>query len=285
MRKITVALALVLVVALAAPAVQGETFPDVDEDHWAYEAVEALVAAGVVEGYPDGEYKGDETMTRYEMAMIIQRALDNINEEFERVDQDIMYLEEDISELEDGLTAAQAEDVVAIVERMIAEEMPEMPDELTEQQAEEVTEIVEAMIAEFEGELDELEAELGALRYVIETQTDALWAETDDIQDTIDDLEARMDELEEERTALTFSGSFEADFDHAEVVDLGSMDEFTPLDEYAPAFTDGFYDGWELDVEIIGIPEVLVDNDDFEVDVSDYAHEVTTYVEGEEVVE
>ena len=41
----------------------------------AYAAVAKLAAAGIVDGYPDGTYKGDRTMTRYEMAQIVAKAL------------------------------------------------------------------------------------------------------------------------------------------------------------------------------------------------------------------
>lgn len=50
-------------------------FPDVPENHWAYEAVAAMARSGLVKGYPDGEFKGDRTMTRYEFAQIIQNAI------------------------------------------------------------------------------------------------------------------------------------------------------------------------------------------------------------------
>ena len=52
-------------------------FSDVPETHWAYQYVEGLRERGYLEGYPDGEFKGDRTMTRYEYAAIIYRALQN----------------------------------------------------------------------------------------------------------------------------------------------------------------------------------------------------------------
>ncbi|SDL15622.1 S-layer homology domain-containing protein [Halarsenatibacter silvermanii] len=270
MRKLTVAIALVLVLAVAAPAVQAQ-MEDVDEDHWAYEAVEQLVAAGVVEGYPDGEFKGEQTMTRYEMAMMVGRALDNINE-------DIAALEADVADLEDGLTAAQAADVTEIVQEMIAEEMPAADEGLTEQQAEEVTEIVAALTAEFEEELDEMEAEIGALEYTLETETDALWAETEGIYETLDSLEARVEELEEEdeqyEGALTMEldtivqrlspettsqgTDFTLTFDHTHYI----TDGFEAYVEWTPDSTDhtGFAEGDVLDLtfseELHGIPGV-----------------------------
>lgn len=57
---------------LAAPA-SASSFSDVPTDHWAYEAVDTLQAEGIVEGYPDGTFKGNRTFTRYEMAMVIAR--------------------------------------------------------------------------------------------------------------------------------------------------------------------------------------------------------------------
>ncbi|MHA2611407.1 MAG: S-layer homology domain-containing protein [bacterium JZ-2024 1] len=53
--------------------VRAVPFPDVPLDHWAYDAVEYLAAKGIVEGYPDGEFKGDRLLTRYEYAVIIAR--------------------------------------------------------------------------------------------------------------------------------------------------------------------------------------------------------------------
>ncbi|MCE1248417.1 MAG: S-layer homology domain-containing protein [Firmicutes bacterium] len=50
-------------------------FPDVPESHWAKDAVANLAARGIIEGYPDGTFKGDRGNTRWEMAMMIQRAL------------------------------------------------------------------------------------------------------------------------------------------------------------------------------------------------------------------
>ena len=53
------------------------TFPDVPKDHWAYTYVKSLADKGYLAGYPDGEFKGDREMTRYEYATVIYRALQN----------------------------------------------------------------------------------------------------------------------------------------------------------------------------------------------------------------
>ena len=52
-------------------------FPDVPENHWAYEYVAALAGNGILEGYPDGMFSGERSMTRYEFAAMFYRALKN----------------------------------------------------------------------------------------------------------------------------------------------------------------------------------------------------------------
>ena len=62
---------------MAGQPVRNVEFPDVPKDHWAYSYVKSLADRGLLEGYPDGEFKGDRSMTRYEFAAIIYRALQN----------------------------------------------------------------------------------------------------------------------------------------------------------------------------------------------------------------
>ena len=64
----------------AAPAASGydptkAMFEDVPENHWAYEYVNKLAQQGVLEGYPDGSFGGERTMTRYEFAAMLFRAM------------------------------------------------------------------------------------------------------------------------------------------------------------------------------------------------------------------
>jgi len=136
MRKFTVMIALLLVVALATPAI-GASFPDVPSNHWAYEAINELVAAGVIEGYPDGTYKGQRNLTRYEIAMIVSRVMDNMAEQR----QELMDEVESMQKKDSGLTTEQAQDVTAIVKALMEKNMPEAPEaptELTDQQADQV---------------------------------------------------------------------------------------------------------------------------------------------------
>lgn len=55
--------------------VSNTMFPDVSENHWAYEYIKDLADRGIIEGYPDGNFSGDRSMTRYEFAAMLDRAL------------------------------------------------------------------------------------------------------------------------------------------------------------------------------------------------------------------
>ena len=66
-------------------------FPDIPENHWAYEYIHSLADRGIVEGYPDGNFGGDRTMTRYEFATMLFKAMqkgvvlsEQIRQEFEK---------------------------------------------------------------------------------------------------------------------------------------------------------------------------------------------------------
>lgn len=70
------ALALVLVISLSGPAFAAvNPYSDVPAGHWAYDAVQELSNAGIVDGYSDGTYRGQKNITRYEMAVITANAV------------------------------------------------------------------------------------------------------------------------------------------------------------------------------------------------------------------
>ena len=64
-------------VAVAAPAFAANPFSDVPMNHWAYDAVEQMAAKGILEGYPNGTFKGNRAMTRYEIAQMVARMMAN----------------------------------------------------------------------------------------------------------------------------------------------------------------------------------------------------------------
>ena len=73
--KKTLVFAMAMALGVSATAFAANPFSDLPAGHWAYASVAKLAAAGVVDGYPDGTFKGDRTMTRYEMAQIVAKAL------------------------------------------------------------------------------------------------------------------------------------------------------------------------------------------------------------------
>jgi len=77
MRQFAIAIATALVFAMISPAF-AQPFADTPTNHWAYDAIAELAAKGLIEGYPDGTFKGDRAMTRYEMAMVVARLLARI---------------------------------------------------------------------------------------------------------------------------------------------------------------------------------------------------------------
>ena len=134
--------AFLLVGIFAVPAFAGP-FTDVPTDHWAYEAIDKLQSEGFIEGYPDGTFKGKQSFTRYEMAMVIARMWDRL-------------------------------------ESMTSSPTPMMGDFCTEADLEEYKDLIDNLMSEFEGEiarikgdlnkahsrLDDVEKRLGALERI-----------------------------------------------------------------------------------------------------------------------
>ena len=75
MKKMLAVVAAASLVAVAAPAFAANPFSDVPMNHWAYDAVEQLSAKGILEGYPNGTFKGNRAMTRYEIATMVARMM------------------------------------------------------------------------------------------------------------------------------------------------------------------------------------------------------------------
>lgn len=73
--KVAVTSALAISFAVPAFAASANPFSDVPQNHWAYQSIQQLAKAGVISGYNDGTFKGDKTITRYEMAQIVAKAM------------------------------------------------------------------------------------------------------------------------------------------------------------------------------------------------------------------
>ena len=75
LKKMLAVVAAASLAAVAAPAFAANPFSDVPMNHWAYDAVEQLSAKGILEGYPNGTFKGNRAMTRYEIATMVARMM------------------------------------------------------------------------------------------------------------------------------------------------------------------------------------------------------------------
>ena len=73
--KKSLLLAVALSLGISASALAANPFSDVPAGHWAYDSINKLAAAGVIEGYGDSTFGGDKLMTRYEMAQIVAKAM------------------------------------------------------------------------------------------------------------------------------------------------------------------------------------------------------------------
>jgi S-layer family protein len=78
MRKLALLASVVVAMVIARPALAQGPFADVPTDHWAYDAVNELAKQGIVNGYPDSTFGGKRALTRYEFAIAIQRALQEV---------------------------------------------------------------------------------------------------------------------------------------------------------------------------------------------------------------
>ncbi|MCK8827303.1 S-layer homology domain-containing protein [Natroniella acetigena] len=76
-KTITALLTLAMLVTLTVPAL-ANPFADVEGHHWAYDALTQVAEAGILEGYEDGTYRGEEELTRYQVAVLTARMLDEV---------------------------------------------------------------------------------------------------------------------------------------------------------------------------------------------------------------
>ncbi|MFW5999422.1 MAG: S-layer homology domain-containing protein, partial [Halanaerobiaceae bacterium] len=250
MKKISIVVALLLVAALAAVPASAQNFSDVEADHWAYEAVNELVATGIVEGYPDGTFGGDENMTRYEISMVLTRLMDRLEDERDELADDL--------EPEEGLTSEQALEVDAIVESMMEENMPE--EEVSSEDVEEVTSAIEKLEEEYSLEMELIS---GFVQDNIEGISDV----NDDVAD-----------LEEDQDNVYIDGEYNVSFKDVIYDDKdGTWDNGPIADPFAEADLYNDDDEWDSDLLFGG--DVYFS--DPEVDAGDYDNDV---IENDEFV-
>ena len=115
-RTLKYALTAILGAALVIPAMAQDNFPDVPDNHWAYEALARMKQNGLLVGYPDGLFRGGRPASRYEMAVAIHATYVNLKNITDGLQQQIDELKKqlagnasaaDIQNLRDALTALQ----------------------------------------------------------------------------------------------------------------------------------------------------------------------------------
>ena len=218
MKKYSFLLVFLLMIFVTTTSFAGP-FTDVPANHWAYRAVNKLVASGIAEGYPDGSFKGKNNLTRYEIAIIVSRILDKI--EMER-----NMLAEEIDDAANNLSKAQAEDVTAIVKALLAKNQPPASggsENLSEQQVEEVVNLIEALTFEFKAELK-----------ILGQKIDGIYAD-------VDAVEARVTALEKVSPVVSFSGKYSVELTDQEIEGRLIQEEYIDTDD------DGEYDLGEGD--------------------------------------
>ncbi|PKL50157.1 MAG: hypothetical protein CVV42_03985 [Candidatus Riflebacteria bacterium HGW-Riflebacteria-2] len=78
-----ISILLVAVMVLSTVVATANPFSDVPFSHWAYDAVNKLAAKGILQGYPDGTFKGKQTVTRYALAMVTAKMVANVEQMLE----------------------------------------------------------------------------------------------------------------------------------------------------------------------------------------------------------
>lgn len=98
-KSLVITLALVFVLGIAGTAfAAANPFVDVPAKHWAYDSVAKLAKAGIIDGYGDGTFRGDRTLTRYEMATIVAKAMANQDKANAEQKAEIAKLEAEFSD-------------------------------------------------------------------------------------------------------------------------------------------------------------------------------------------
>lgn len=87
-KKLIIVLTMILVFTLTAP-VMAQPFQDVSQNHWAHDSLRQVAKAGLIQGYSDGEFKGNESLSRYEVAALTSKVLDKIKAEDTELSQDV----------------------------------------------------------------------------------------------------------------------------------------------------------------------------------------------------
>jgi len=170
--KRTIYLVIALAVLCIAPVYAQGAFSDVPSEHWAYDAVESLQAKGILQGYPDGTFQGKRTMSRYELATVIARLLQQLPP---AVDTSNLVTKDQLEALKNSIPAPSVPGVA-----------PDLSNLATKDDVAAIRKLVD-------GFKDELQS---------------LGVDVDQVKRDLSALTARVDAIEAEMRRVRFTGTF-----------------------------------------------------------------------------
>ncbi|HHV62493.1 MAG TPA: hypothetical protein GXX51_07650 [Firmicutes bacterium] len=253
----------VLVLALAAPAM-ASPFADVPAYHWAYDAVNQLAAYGLIQGFPDGTFKGDQPMTRYQMAMVVARLLVQLDSQIK-------------SEIESAKASMKAEQPAAeasgqpvlekIVEQKVldtaqAKALAERADAV-EGQVKELGAQVSTLGSKLDevtsqagaaAKVDELAAKVEAGQAAMDEKIDSMGAKLDEVASKVDVVDAKADTIDA-KVAVVDDKVAEVDA-KAEAIKKAAEDKALELISMIDALKDEF----AKELDILGVRTGALDD-------------------------
>lgn len=169
----------VLGAALVVPAMAQDNFPDVPDNHWAYQALENMKKEGILVGYPDGLFRGPRPASRYEMAVAINAAYQRLKSMYNGLEDQIKALTDKV----DGLSGLPGE-------------VKELRDQLA---------ALKATVDGMQSWKDDIEA-LKKLAEKFEKELASLGVDVEALKKDLSDLEARVTALEKRKPAVDIHG-------------------------------------------------------------------------------
>ena len=109
-KKLIIVLTVVMVLAMTVPVMAGQ-FRDVPTNHWAYNSLEKVAQAGLIEGYQNGQFKGQDELSRYQVAVLTSRVMDKIEADDAEINNDVAQAIRTLAEEFDAELAAVNEKV------------------------------------------------------------------------------------------------------------------------------------------------------------------------------
>ncbi len=201
-----------LALSLSAGRTYAQTADDVPATHWAYAAVQDLAAKGLIKGYPpSGKFFGGRTVTRYEMATIVQRVL-------ARVDELLAQKADKGARAEAVVSPAQLDEI----RRLVDDFKVELTVIKTDMQK------VHDQIGELKTDVGILKTDVNALKDQVGKNTQAIGEVKQGVQGAIDAIHeqaGRVDKVNATLTSHRISGYIQARF---ESFDTGRTSLFTP---------------------------------------------------------